>query len=148
MVAAVNKKAKYRIHYERRINDIKILGLGRFLQTPTDRIAGKGSRIARENSTFDLGLEFLYAPTMQFENTQYTYYAPDDTVGVLKSIPQKHLGFRIRTEVKQKILSLRIEMGLRPGPKLGIGDQDNVFTRKYLAGGYVIFGVGFGLGLL
>ena len=150
LVAAINKKAKYRFHFKEHVNKVEILGLGRFIETPTDKIRKQGSRVSRVNSTYDVGLEFLYAPTMQFQNTMYLPFGADSTASMI-NIPKKHFGFRIRMEIRQKLVSLRAEMGMRPGPKLRAGGargEDNAFTNGFLRGAYVIFGVGFGIGAL
>ncbi|HEX7413913.1 MAG TPA: hypothetical protein VF411_07680 [Bacteroidia bacterium] len=149
LVASINSKAKYRFHYTEKVNDVKILGLGNYITTPTDKIRKTGTKIGKYNSTIDVGLELLYAPMVQFEQTQYFVKSATDTVGHLQDVKKKNFGFRIRSEIRKGPISMRFEVGLRPGVKAKVGGaagEDNFATRM-MGGAYVLFGVGIGLGV-
>lgn len=150
LVASVNQKAKYRFHYEERENDVEILGLGKYNTTKTDRIHRKGTKMGRVNSTVDVGLEFLFAPVVIFDNNQYMVKTANDTIGHLEDIKKKNFGGRIRMEIRKGPISMRYEIGLRPGVKAKIGGasgEDNFATRR-MGGAYIIVGFGLGIGVL
>lgn len=150
LVAISNKKAKYRFHYTERENDVEVNGVGKYKVTKTDRTRKKGSKIGRTNTSTDFGLEFFYAPVVIFDRDQYVVKSATDTVGTLMDIKKKHWGGRIRLEVRKGPISLRYELGLRPGVKAkvgGIHGEDN-FATRLMGGAYVLFGLGIGIGAL
>jgi len=150
LVACINKKAKYRFHYTEKINDVTILGLGSYTQTPTNKTGKTGTKIGRTNRSVDLGLEFLLGTSIKFDSTQYLVTTDTDPIGTYQDIKKKNFGFRIRMETRQGPISLRYELGIRPGVSARIGGsagEDNFFTRR-MGGAYILFGVGFGIGLL
>ena len=109
-----------------------------------------GTKIARTNRSTDVGLEFLLGTSIKFDNTQYLVATDTDPVGTLQDIKKKNFGFRIRMETRMGPMSLRYELGIRPGVSARIGGsagEDNFVTRR-MGGAYILFGVGFGIGLL
>ncbi len=149
IVTSINQKAKYKFNWEERINDVTVYGVGDYKETPTGKIRRKGSKIGRVNSTIDVVLEFLYAPIVNFQHNQQYITPLNDTIAQLKDIPKKYFGFRIRSEIRRGIFSIRNELGLRPGVKTKAGGEkgeDNFFTTKVLTGAYLVFGLGIGIG--
>ena len=149
IVSSINQKAKYRFKWEERINDVTVLGVGEYKERPTDRIRRKGTKTGRVNSTIDVAMEFLYAPLVQFQYNQQFIVPKNDSIAQIKDIPKKYFGFRIRSEIRKGIFSIRNEIGLRPGVKTKAGGEkgeDNFFTTKVFTGAYMIFGVGIGIG--
>jgi hypothetical protein len=150
LVASVNRKAKYRFHYREQESDVEILGLGRYIQTPNGKIRKSGTKIGRTNISTDVGLEFLYAPVVLFDRPQYLVKSGNDTIGTMVDIKAKHFGGRIRMEIRKGPISMRYEIGLRPGVKAkvgGAGGSDN-FATRLMGGAYILIGFGFGIGLL
>lgn len=148
-VTSINQKAKYKFSWEERINEIQVLELGKYKETPTGKIRRKGTKTGRVNSTIDVAIEFLYAPVINFDRDQQFLVTPSDSIGSWQNIPKKHFGFRIRSDMRRGIFSFRYELGLRPGVKTkagGVRGEDNFFTTKVLTGAYMTFGVGFGIG--
>lgn len=149
LVTSINQKAKYKFSWEERINEVKILDIGEYKEYPTGKIRRKGTRTGRVNSTIDVGIEFLMAPLVNLERDQQFIKTETDTIGGLKDIPKKYFGFRIRSDIRKGIFSLRYEIGLRPGVKTKAGGkngEDNFFTTKVFSGAYMAFGLGIGIG--
>jgi hypothetical protein len=150
LVASINRKAKYRFHYTEKENDVQVLGLGRYTQTANGKIRRTGTKIGRTNRSIDVGLEFLYAPVVLFDRPQYLVKSSNDTIGHMEDIKAKHFGGRIRMEIRKGPISMRYELGLRPGVKAKVGGsagEDN-FATRLMGGAYILIGFGFGLGLL
>lgn len=149
-VATTNQKARYRFHYRVKENDVDVNGLGNYDVRATDRIYKRGTKIGRVNSSIDFAMEFLYSPIVLLDKPQYLQKSQTDTTGKLVDIKKKNFGFRFRAEVRKGIVSMRYEVGLRPGVKArvgGIDGEDNVATRL-MGGAYVLVGLGIGIGAL
>lgn len=148
-VGYTNKKAKYKFNYQVKGNTCTDLGNGQYNVVPNGKVYKTGKKTGKVNQTIDFGLEFLYAPNINFDIPQYRVFTDDtDTLGHLEDIKKKHFGFRFRTEVRRGIFSMRYEVGLRPGVKYKIGGaagEDNFATRA-MSGGYILMGFGIGIG--
>ena len=141
LTAMNNTKAKYRFHYQDEENEVGRSDDGKCIVTPTGKILKKDTKKDSVNSTVDFAMEGFYAPIIIFDHPIDTAYG---------DIKKKHGGFRFRIEMRRKIISMRYELGVRPGIKYKIaGDagEDNIATRA-LKGGYMLFGVGIGIGML
>lgn len=91
----------------------------------------------------------MFAPIVNLQYNQQYIIPLNDSIAQLKDIPIKHFGFRIRSEIRKGIFSIRSEMGLRPGVKTKAGGEngeDNFFTTKLLTGAYFVLGFGVGIG--
>jgi hypothetical protein len=126
---STNIKAKYRFH------------------TTKTTMRGKvkeGKAMGRRNMSADIAMEFLFAPSVRYQD-QVTI-RKNDTLQVysISNINKQRMGFRVRAEVRKSIWSVRFEMGARPGVKYAMGGNGN----KALSGLYYTLGLGIGIGAM
>lgn len=149
--AYINRKARYKFNYQEHVNDVEVLGVGKFTETPTDSIRRSGIKRGRTNRSVDIGMEFFYAPLVQFENPQERLYAENDSIGYLVDFKKKHGGFRFKFDIRYGYFSMRYELGFRPGVKNRMSsnpDAENNFLTRSMTGTYVTLGIGIGIGML
>jgi hypothetical protein len=127
---STNTKAKYRFH----IHKVEEGG------------NKKESKLnVRRNMSVDMGLELLYAPVILFQNSTTVMAKGGPEQYDISKLKTKHVGFRVRAEMRKKIFSLRFEMGMRPGVDYSLAGNS---TKTYLNGAYCLLGMGIGLGAL
>lgn len=101
-----------------------------------------GTKIRRVNTSIDAAIEVLFAPVIVAKDEVRFVKDGLTTTYTISDVKKKHFGFRIRAEVRQKIISMRMEMGLRPGVDFTFGDK------SFFNGAYLAMGFGIGIGAL
>lgn len=141
-----NAKAKYKFHvYEQEQvlekvaeNEYKTLG-----QKP---LKSRGSKKGLRDVSVDLALEFLMAPAIIVRGTSTLLEDGIPVEYTITDLKKKYMGGRVRADIRNKIWSLRMEIGTRPGASNNIPGSSE--TPKILRGAYYLLGVGFGIGAL
>jgi hypothetical protein len=126
---STNLKAKYRF------NTVKMTSRGNIKH---------GKTTVRRNTSVDLAMEFLFAPSVRFQENVNVVQNDTAQTYFISNLQKKHMGFRVRAEIRKSIFSVRFEMGVRPGVKYAMGGNGN----KTLSGAYYTLGLGIGIGAL
>jgi hypothetical protein len=104
------------------------------------------SKKVRKNSSVDVSLEVLFAPVIRASDNTNLQQKQGMQNYQISHVKTKHTGFRIRTEMRKGIFSIRNEIGMRPGVKYAMGGD--VSTPGFLRGAYYLLGLGIGIGAL
>ncbi len=106
----------------------------------------ESSKKTRKNSSVDISLEVLFAPSIRYTEKVSLMQKNGMQTYDISNVKKKHTGFRIRTEMRKGIFSIRNEIGVRPGVKYAMGGSSS--SPKFLKGAYYLLGLGIGIGAL
>ena len=75
-----------------------------------ERSSKKIKKIRRVNVSSDIALEVLYAPSITFKSSTNLMASDMLQNYAISNVKVKHVGFRIRAEVRERIFSIRFEI--------------------------------------
>lgn len=100
----------------------------------------------RKNSSVDISLEILFAPVIRASDNTNLQQKQGMQNYQISQVKTKHTGFRIRTEMRKGIFSIRNEIGMRPGVRYAMGGDAS--SPGIFRGAYYLLGLGIGIGAL